>query len=85
MIIDANFFFVSDPEMSLDIKTVSAKEVSLILGHVLHYRMEPSLFITILPYMNNVLSNARSKISLYSYIYSMNRIIPWDIKPGTHA
>ncbi|CAB4029622.1 E3 ubiquitin- ligase UBR3-like, partial [Paramuricea clavata] len=47
-----------DPEMSLDVKTISVQDISLILGHTLHYRMEPSLFATLLPYMNSVLSSA---------------------------
>ena len=62
--------FVSDPEMSLDVKTISVQDISLILGHVLHYRMEPSLFTTILPYMNTVLTNTLSKISIITVFVS---------------
>ena len=54
--------------MSLDVRRISVQEISLILGHALHYRMEPSLFATILPYMNTVLSNALSKAYFYHLI-----------------
>ena len=55
-------FFSLDPKMSLDVKKISVQDISLILGHTLHYRMEPSLFATLLPYMNTVISSALSKI-----------------------
>lgn len=67
--------FVLDPEMSLDVKTISVQDISLILGHTLHYRMEPSLFATLLPYMNSVLSSALSKISIFTCsTFSMKKI-----------
>ena len=60
-------FFSLDPEMSLDVKKISVQDISLILGHTLHYRMEPSLFATLLPYMNTVISSALSKSMYFSY------------------
>lgn len=67
-VIGQSYLFVLDPDMNLHRKTVSVRDVSLLFGHTLHYRVEPSLFDTILPYMNTVMSGALSKTSFYVYL-----------------
>lgn len=81
VVFNHNTLFVLDPEMSLDVKKISVQDISLILGHTLHYRMEPSLFATILPYMNSIISNALSKIFilfLHVYVGSLEGQKAWD-------
>ncbi|XP_046846410.1 E3 ubiquitin-protein ligase UBR3-like [Xenia sp. Carnegie-2017] len=52
-----------DPYFILCPKSISVRDVSKILGHTLFYKMEPSLFGCLLPYISNIMNHTTNLLN----------------------